>query len=60
MSESDKFVRIAIDAMGGDFAPEEIIKGAVSATKQGGIEAILVGTKDAIDKYLSKSSRDWT
>lgn len=54
MSETDKFVRIAIDAMGGDFAPEEIIKGAILAAKQGGIEIILVGTKEASDKYLPK------
>ncbi len=39
----DKPVRIALDAMGGDFAPAEIVKGALLAAAQGGMEIILVG-----------------
>ena len=27
-------IRIAVDAMGGDYAPEEIVQGAVAATKE--------------------------
>ena len=30
-------MKIAIDAMGGDFAPEEIIKGSVSGAKEYGV-----------------------
>src|SRR5690606_29203911 len=36
-------VRIAVDAMGGDHAPEEIVRGAVQASRDSGVEVILVG-----------------
>lgn len=45
-------VRIAIDAMGGDFAPREIVKGAVSAARQYNIGLELVGKKEAIEAEL--------
>ena len=35
-------MRILIDAMGGDNAPEEIVKGAVDAAKEFGCEGNLV------------------
>ncbi len=45
--------RIAIDAMGGDHAPQEIIKGVVNAMKEDGeLEMILVGDEQAIKKEL--------
>ena len=50
----DKVVRVAIDAMGGDYAPGEIVKGAVLATKGGEIEAILVGRLPLIEAELAK------
>ncbi len=53
MTTNGKTVRIAIDAMGGDFAPQEIIKGAVQAAEQGNMELILVGAADAIQAELS-------
>ena len=46
--------KIAIDAMGGDYAPEEIVKGAIGAAREGGIELILVGSEDAIQRELRK------
>ena len=46
-----KPVRIALDAMGGDFAPAEIVKGALLAAKQGGMEITLVGI-DSIKELL--------
>ena len=49
-----KPVRVAIDAMGGDYAPQEIVKGAVQAVEQDGIELILVGSEDAIHKELEQ------
>ncbi|MCD6358668.1 MAG: phosphate acyltransferase PlsX [Dehalococcoidia bacterium] len=52
ISENDKPIRIAVDAMGGDFAPAEIVKGAVLAAEHKGIEIILVGIKKEIVKYL--------
>lgn len=49
-----KPVRIAVDAMGGDFAPGEIVKGAVQACRELGVEIILVGKKDAVEAELAK------
>ena len=43
MPMDKKLVRIAVDAMGGDYAPVEVVKGAVSAAQEGEIEIILVG-----------------
>lgn len=46
-------MRIAIDAMGGDYAPAEIIKGAIEALNlYPGLHIILVGNEDNIKKYL--------
>lgn len=48
-------VRVAVDAMGGDNAPGEIVKGAVEAVSEGnGIEVILVGLQDKIKAELAK------
>lgn len=50
-------MRIAIDAMGGDHAPDEIIAGAVEATEliSPDDHIILVGQKDVIEKRLSSA-----
>jgi len=45
-------VRVAIDAMGGDFGPKPIIEGVVEALQQQKFEAILVGDEEEIKKYL--------
>ena len=47
-------MRIAIDAMGGDNAPKEIIAGAVESLEQLGAEdrIILVGKEEVIEKHL--------
>jgi glycerol-3-phosphate acyltransferase PlsX len=47
-------IKIAIDAMGGDYAPEEIVKGSVEAAKSLNVEIILVGTKEDIEAELAK------
>ena len=44
--------RIAIDAMGGDHAPAEIVAGALRAQEELGIEALLVGDPDQIKASL--------
>jgi glycerol-3-phosphate acyltransferase PlsX len=46
-------VKIAVDAMGGDRAPAEIVKGAVMAAKEMKIALILVGNRDLISKKLA-------
>lgn len=48
-----KPVRMSIDAMGGDHAPGEIVKGAVQAAKSFGIEMLLVGPKKEIEQELA-------
>ena len=40
-------MRVAVDAMGGDYAPQEIVKGAIQAVERDEIEIILVGSEDA-------------
>ncbi len=46
-------IRIAVDAMGGDFAPECNVKGAVSALAANKeIEVILIGNEEAVDPLL--------
>ena len=48
-------VRVVVDAMGGDHAPAEPVKGAVEAvTERSDIQVILTGKQDAIEKELSK------
>jgi len=43
-------VKIAVDAMGGDYAPLEVIKGAVAAARAGEAEIILVGDPAEIEQ----------
>lgn len=48
-------VVIALDAMGGDYAPEQTVKGAVEAVNSSDeIHVILVGKQDMIAKELEK------
>ncbi len=48
-------IKIAIDAMGGDFAPGDVVQGAVAAARQGGIGIFLVGQPDKIQAELAKT-----
>lgn len=43
---------IALDAMGGDDAPAEIVKGAVAATKNSDTKILLVGDEREIQKHF--------
>ena len=45
-------MRIIIDAMGGDNAPQEIVKGAVLAHRELGVDITLVGQKECVDACL--------
>ncbi len=47
-------MRIAVDAMGGDHAPAEIIKGAVAAAAGDKIPVILVGEESIIETELKR------
>ena len=46
--------KIAIDAMGGDHAPQAVIEGALLAAKDFADELILVGEQNAIERELAK------
>jgi phosphate acyltransferase len=41
-------IRVALDAMGGDYAPDEIVKGAALAIAELGVAIVLVGPQDII------------
>ncbi len=47
-------IRIALDAMGGDFAPAEIVKGAVLASTELPVSIILVGDEARLRRELSR------
>lgn len=48
-------IKIVLDAMGGDHAPDEIIKGAIDAVQQrDDIQVILTGKEDIIKEELAK------
>ena len=50
-------IRIAVDAMGGDNAPGEIVKGAVDAvSKRSDIQVLLTGQEEVVRKELEKYS----
>lgn len=49
-------MRIAIDAMGGDYAPKEIVAGAIAAAKEhGDIQILLVGHEEQIKANLAEA-----
>ena len=53
-------MRIIIDAMGGDNAPVEIIKGAAQAADEYGVEFIFVGDQEIITQIANDISFDLT
>lgn len=47
-------MRILIDAMGGDNAPDEIVKGGLMAAEEFGVEIGLIGPEDTVRASLQK------
>lgn len=47
-------MKIALDAMGGDFAPQETVLGAIEASREFGAEVILVGIEKEIRTILDQ------
>lgn len=47
-------IRVAVDAMGGDHAPAEIVKGAVLAAGESNLDIALVGPPDIVQTELAK------
>ena len=50
-----EYVRVAVDVMGGDFAPVEPVKGAVAAISENEkIQVVLYGKEEVIKEELAK------
>ena len=49
-------MRIIVDAMGGDNAPLAPVEGAIQAAKEYGVEIVLVGRREEIEKALQENS----
>lgn len=47
-------IRIAVDAMGGDYAPREVVHGAVLAAREYGVGILLVGPPEAVQQELNR------
>ncbi len=47
-------MKIVVDAMGGDFAPENVIAGVVEALQEFKVMIVLVGIKEQIETHLSR------
>jgi len=47
-------MRIAVDAMGGDYAPEVVVTGAVAAARDFGVEIVLVGPEARVRQELAR------
>ncbi len=47
-------MKILVDAMGGDFAPVEIVKGVVESVLADNVEVVLVGQQSVMEQELSK------
>lgn len=51
---SGQMIRVAVDAMGGDYAPAETVKGGIQAARELGVEIILVGPLAVIEAEFHK------
>lgn len=51
-------MKIAVDAMGGDFAPQEIVQGALLAVQEYQVQVILVGDEGKVLAELKNKSHD--
>jgi len=47
-------MRIAVDAMGGDFGPKATVPGALAAAKDFGVDILLVGLENAVRREVAK------
>lgn len=52
MAGPDRPIRVAVDCMGGDFAPGETVAGALEAAATEQVEVVLVGVREQIEPLL--------
>ena len=45
-------MKIAVDAMGGDFGPAVVVEGAVTAAREFGLSSVLVGDRPAVEREI--------
>jgi glycerol-3-phosphate acyltransferase PlsX len=50
----EELMRIVLDAMGGDYAPEAAVAGGVAAAREFGIEVVLVGQQEHVQRELAR------
>ncbi len=51
-------MKIIVDAMGGDHAPEEIVKGALRARRELGVDLILVGKEEIVKEIVLRETAE--
>ena len=49
-------MKIIVDAMSGDFAPLEIVKGSAEAVKELGVDILLVGDENKIKEVIKNEN----
>jgi glycerol-3-phosphate acyltransferase PlsX len=49
-------LRIALDAMGGELGPEEMVAGAIQAVEESDLDVVLIGDKNILNGVLQKQS----
>jgi glycerol-3-phosphate acyltransferase PlsX len=49
-------LRIALDAMGGELGPEEMVAGAIQAVEESDLDVVLFGEENILNKVLQKES----
>ena len=57
-SQNAEKISVAVDVMGGDFAPAEPVAGAVQAAREQGIDVLLVGDADIVEAELLRHVTD--
>ena len=50
-------MKIAVDGMGGDYAPAEVVRGAVAGARENGVQVVLVGPEEIMKAELAKPDR---
>ena len=60
MAGPDRAIRIAVDCMGGDFAPGETVAGALEAAAAEHVDVVLVGVREKIEPLVAAAGvRSW-
>jgi phosphate acyltransferase len=51
-------VRVAVDALGGDYGPRVVVEGAVAACREEDLRVLLVGPRDVVSAELARTGGD--